>query len=90
MEDKLMWAFAFYDINNDGVISREEMIRVTDAIHELMGTPQNATIKTIHNQVDQIFEQMDRIRDGSISVEEFLAYCNSSPEVQYSMTVSVN
>ena len=27
-EDKLQWAFTFYDVNHDGVISREELIRV--------------------------------------------------------------
>ena len=26
-QDKLLWAFAFYDLDNDGVISREEMIK---------------------------------------------------------------
>ena len=28
-EDKLQWAFTFYDVNHDGVISREELIRVS-------------------------------------------------------------
>ena len=27
-EDKLQWAFTFYDVNHDGVISREELIKV--------------------------------------------------------------
>ena len=27
-EDKLLWAFTFYDVNHDGVISKEEMIKV--------------------------------------------------------------
>lgn len=89
MEDKLLWAFAFYDINNDGVISREEMYRVADAIHELMGTPPSSALKTIHDQVEKIFERMDQNSDGTISIEEFLEYCNSSPEVQYSMTVCI-
>ena len=28
-EDKLQWAFTFYDVNHDGVISREELIKVS-------------------------------------------------------------
>jgi hypothetical protein len=28
-EDKLLWAFTFYDVNRDGVISREELIKVS-------------------------------------------------------------
>ncbi len=26
-EDKLLWAFTFYDVNHDGVISKEEMLK---------------------------------------------------------------
>ena len=27
-EEKIMWSFRFYDINKDGIISRDEMIKV--------------------------------------------------------------
>jgi len=27
-QDKLSWAFTFYDVDNDGVISKEEMLKV--------------------------------------------------------------
>ena len=30
-EDKILWSFKFYDINKDGIISRDEMIKVTVA-----------------------------------------------------------
>ncbi len=32
-EDKLLWAFEFYDTNRDGVISREEMLKVGTLSH---------------------------------------------------------
>ena len=28
VEEKMMWSFSFYDVNKDGVISREEMFKV--------------------------------------------------------------
>ena len=28
-EDKLLWAFTFYDVNHDGFISKDEMLKVT-------------------------------------------------------------
>ena len=29
IKDKLMWTFTFYDVDHDGVISRDEMLKVT-------------------------------------------------------------
>ena len=29
VRDKLMWTFTFYDVDHDGVISREEMLKVS-------------------------------------------------------------
>ena len=28
IRDKLMWTFTFYDVDHDGVISKEEMLKV--------------------------------------------------------------
>ena len=30
-EEKILWSFRFYDINKDGIISRDEMIKVGDS-----------------------------------------------------------
>ena len=37
-EEKIMWSFRFYDINKDGIISRDEMIKVCDSI-TFLATP---------------------------------------------------
>ena len=29
IKDKLMWTFTFYDVDHDGVISRDEMLKVS-------------------------------------------------------------
>jgi len=84
--DKLLWAFTFYDVDHDGVISQDEMLKVMESIHELMG---GNTVG--HNDsklhVRRVFETMDLNHDGYISVDEFVTYCTSQQEVRESMTV---
>ncbi|XP_059081262.1 uncharacterized protein LOC131879074 isoform X2 [Tigriopus californicus] len=87
LQDKLLWAFTFYDVDHDGFISKDEMLKVTDAIHELMGSKNTSNTLDAHINVDRIFETMDLNRDGLISMEEFVQYCTSTTEVRESLEV---
>ena len=48
--EKLMWTFRVYDLNGDGVITKNEMGNVVVAVYELMGIilkpPVNIIAKT--------------------------------------------
>ena len=35
VRDKLMWTFTFYDVDHDGVISKEEMLKVKTVFLEI-------------------------------------------------------
>ena len=37
LTEKLHWAFTLYDINKDGMISKQEMLDIISAIYDLMG-----------------------------------------------------
>lgn len=82
-QDKLLWAFIFYDQDKDGVICKEEMCKVTEAIHELMGTEHNQN-NIAH--VNKIFDTMDTNNDGKVTLEEFINYCNTNQSVRDSMS----
>ena len=45
-EDKLLWAFTFYDVNHDGVISKEEMLKVKRERKGLMASCKNEKKET--------------------------------------------
>ena len=35
--EKLKWTFTLYDLNKDGYITKQEVLNVMVAVHELMG-----------------------------------------------------
>lgn len=86
--DKLLWAFTFYDLDKDGYISREEMLKVTDAIHELMGDGAGGagtTPESTKAHVNNVFDLMDTNCDGKVTMEEFVHYCNTHRNVRESI-----
>jgi len=83
-QDKLLWAFTFYDQDRDGVICKEEMCKVTEAIHELMGSDSSHQANTAH--VNKIFERMDTNSDEKVTLDEFIYYCNNHQNVRESMS----
>jgi len=86
IKDKLMWTFTFYDVDHDGVISRDEMLKVMDAIHELMGGTGQVGGNEARQHVNKVFETMDLNQDGTISMDEFMTYCTSHQDVTQSLT----
>lgn len=71
MEEKLRWTFQLYDINGDGLITREEMTDIAIAIYELMGR----STESLANGPDP-----DRIRDKvekvfTVSAIECICVC---------------
>ena len=37
LPERLQWAFNLYDINGDGIITKDEMLDIVSAIYEMMG-----------------------------------------------------
>lgn len=59
MEEKLQWVFGLYDLDGDGLISKEEMLDVVESIYEMLGRytqPQIAEPQVAAREhVDRIF-----------------------------------
>lgn len=58
VEEKLRWTFSLYDINGDGIITRDEMTDIVTAVYELVGRHPDASgpdVDKIKDKVDRIF-----------------------------------
>jgi len=73
LEEKLVWAFQLYDINNDGRITYDEMMSIVEAIYKMVGSmvklPEDED--TPEKRVNKIFASMDKDKDGQLTFDEF-------------------
>ncbi|KAK9392305.1 Neuronal calcium sensor 1 [Crotalus adamanteus] len=72
LDEKLRWAFKLYDLDNDGYITRNEMLDIVDAIYQMVGNtvelPEEEN--TPEKRVDRIFAMMDKNADGKLTLQE--------------------
>lgn len=56
VQDKLKWIFSLYDVNCDGVITRDDLGRVIISVYDLLG-------KSVQPQVDELTykQHIDRV-----------------------------
>lgn len=80
-EEKLDWAFRVYDINGDERISRSEMLKILEAMFELLGKEKTG-LNNPKKHVDEIFSSIDLNQDNYVSKEEFILGCQQDHYVR--------
>ena len=66
IDAKLEWAFALYDLDNSGSISRDEIYQVYESIYSLVCNSeyfqQVVGSTSLDERVDRIFDLMDEVK----------------------------
>lgn len=89
MEEKLLWSFKLYDLNNDGFIDHDEMLAIVTSIYQMIGSMVELSEdeKTPELRVEKIFNLMDKNEDGKISLQEFQERCKLDPSIINALTL---
>ncbi len=66
-------SFKLYDRDQDGFISKSDMLVIVDSIYKMMGTmlQLEEDVNTPDKRVNKIFENMDLDKDDRLSLNEF-------------------
>jgi len=82
-KERLNWAFSLYDSDSNGMITRDEMLKVISCIYKMVGDAHSwpADISTPEKRVDNIFKEMDTNNDGVLALEEFIEGATDDPSI---------
>ncbi|KRY90690.1 Neuronal calcium sensor 1 [Trichinella pseudospiralis] len=84
-------AFSLYDLDNDGYITKKEMVEIVDSIYAMLG-------KIVDNKdfpmddspqlrVEKIFQSMDSNKDNKLSKDEFIAGSKKDAWIVKALTI---
>jgi len=93
LEEKLVWTFHLYDLNGDGLLSREEIRDVTTSIYSLVGDKETGSPPSredINNRVELVAKKFGLTGDAKcagISLPEFVGVCMRDREIYQALLV---
>jgi len=89
LDEKLLWAFQLYDIDDDGYITQDEMLQIVDAIYKMVGSMVKlpADEDTPEKRVTKIFDLMDKNHDGRLSMDEFREGSKQDPTIVQALSL---
>jgi Ca2+-binding EF-hand superfamily protein len=83
-DEKLEFAFRLYDLDNDGYITKVEMVKIVTALYRMLGdlvSLQGEEYDSPVKLVDKIFKDMDLNKDGKLSMQEYKMGAQKDPAI---------
>lgn len=83
IDEKIEFVFKLYDLNNDNVITLDELSRIFFAVYRLLGDNVNEKHDqlTYEQQAERLYNKIDLEQCGSITREQFIEYCKRDSSI---------
>lgn len=77
VQDKLKWTFNLYDVNGDGVITKDDLSRIIISVYDLLGKSVDPVVDeaTYRQHIDRVFGKLDITGSGAVTLDDFLEAC---------------
>ena len=89
-DEKLQLAFSILDINQDNVITKDDMGKVMESFYRLVGPQVTLSGKKYERPqqlVDDFFEQIDSNHDDKITLEEYKEGALKHPDIMRGLSL---
>jgi len=83
-DEKLEFAFMMYDMDNNGLITKDEMTKIMESFYQLVGplvTFSGKKYESAQQLVDEFFEQMDSSGAGGVSLADYKEGAMKNPDI---------
>lgn len=70
----MSWAFSVFDQDKDGLVGRDEMVVVVEAVYRMVGPAvkhMSEDVNTPQKRVDKLFRQAEKGKKDKLSFEDF-------------------
>jgi len=83
-QEKLEFAFNMYDLDGNGFIDKDEMVKIMESFYKVIGSFTTASGKKYENPknfIEEFFDAMDTNKDGRISLQEYKEGALKNPDI---------
>ncbi|CAF1015054.1 unnamed protein product [Adineta ricciae] len=91
IKEKLQWIFRFYDISDDGKLTKQTFETILRSLYNLLGPNsyihQPVTEDTLAKHSAMLFEKLDFQHAGTINFEDFEKYCLCNEQLMHSINI---
>ena len=89
-EEKLMWSFKMFDIDENDYIDLNEMTKIVNSIYGVLGSDADIINDQMpEDRAEAIFCRLDENDDQMITQQEFVRVCLEDDELKNMLTLNI-